>query len=52
MEMKLVTAVLVNRFDVQLAEGDDGSSLLQKMQDTFTAAPGPLGLVFTERKSS
>ena len=50
MELRLVTAILVHRFDVAFAPGETGERIFEEMHDTFTAAPGPLRLVFRERE--
>ena len=50
MEMRLVTAILISRFDVAFAPGETGKAIVEELHDTFTAAPGPLRLVFTERE--
>lgn len=49
MEMRLLTARLITKFDVAFAPGEDGSDLLQS-RDYFTATPNPLHLVFKMRK--
>ena len=48
MELRTVTARLVNRFDVSLAPGEDGQRLMYKTKDHFTTDPGSLDLVFKE----
>ena len=49
MELRIVTAMLVMRFDISLAPHEDGTSVLGNMKDTFTAQPGKLELVFERR---
>lgn len=48
MEMRVVTAKLVQRFDVALAPGEDGTKILYQTKDHFTVDLGDLNLVFTE----
>lgn len=49
MEMRLVTAHVLTRFDVSLAPGEDGYRLLNESHDHFTVTLAPLDLVFTPR---
>ena len=49
MELRIVTALLVSRFDIRFAPGEDGTALFRDMKDAFTAAPGDLRLVFDRR---
>ena len=49
MELRIVTAVLVAKFDVGFAPGDDGTELLEDTRDAFASAPGKLELVFRKR---
>lgn len=50
MELRTVISLLVTRFDVSLAPGEDGSTLLNDTKDTFTVRLGALQLVFVERE--
>ena len=50
MEVRLATALLVTKYDVELAKGEDGQDVERKMEDLFVATPGPLKLMFRERK--
>ncbi len=51
MEIRAVTAAVLARFDLGFAEGTGrGVAVVRDMGDQFTAAPGRLELVFTERK--
>jgi cytochrome P450 len=50
MELRMVTAGLVNAFDVTLAPKEDGAELLGS-KDQFTVATGPLSVLFTPKKS-
>jgi len=47
MELRTVVAMLVTRFDVHFAPGEDGSALLENVQDVFTVCLNDLDLVFT-----
>ncbi|KAF1349719.1 putative P450 monooxygenase [Delphinella strobiligena] len=47
MEMRLVTAHILTRFEVSLAPGEDGSRLRDQSRDHFTVTLAPLDLVFT-----
>ena len=49
MELRLVTAVIVQGFDITLAEGETGEKAEGEMQDSFTVVPGNLRLVFRRR---
>ena len=51
MEMRCVVAAVVKRFDVGFAdEAGGGVGFEEMVKDTFTAAPGALMVVFSERK--
>lgn len=45
-ELRTTTTKLVQRFEVSLAEGEDGSRLLWDSRDHFTMDPGSVDLVF------
>ena len=49
MELRAVVGLLITRFDVSLAPGEDGTDLLYGSKDTFTIRLGDLMLVFRER---
>ncbi|KAF2260598.1 putative benzoate 4-monooxygenase cytochrome P450 [Lojkania enalia] len=46
-EIRFVTALLVSKYHITLAPGEDGISVWKDMKDQFTAVPGKLELVFT-----
>lgn len=48
-EMRTVAAMLVLAFEVRLADGEDGSALLNESQDVFVMNLAPLRVVFEER---
>jgi cytochrome P450 len=48
-ELRTLTAQLLDRFEVTLAPGEDGSRLLRETKDHFTTGLAPLDLVFTKR---
>ena len=50
MELRTVIAKLLLEFDVQFAEGEDGSDLLEKTKDYFVLGVADLRVVFRERK--
>ena len=50
MELRIVAALLVAKFDVEFAPGDDGTELVEDCRDAFASAPGKLGLVFRARR--
>ena len=52
MEMRTIVSLLVTRFDVRLAPGEDGTTLIEHSKDTFTLRMGDLRLVFEERAGS
>ncbi|KAL8670626.1 MAG: hypothetical protein Q9168_004837 [Polycauliona sp. 1 TL-2023] len=49
-ELRLVTALLASKYDIRFAPGEDGTRCVEDMVDQFTAAPGELEVVFTERE--
>lgn len=49
MELRYVIALLVSRFEVSFAPGEDGSRVEGEMKDQFAAAPGRLDVVFKPR---
>lgn len=49
MELRTVTALLVHKYDVCLAPGEDGSDLLNNSLDAFTLFTKDLKLVFSKR---
>lgn len=50
MEIRLLTAQLIRKFDVRLADGETGDNLLWKTKDHFTLGLAELRLCFDERK--
>lgn len=50
MELRTVTALLVTKFNVSFAPGENGSALLDKSEDYFTIGLADLMLQFTPRK--
>ena len=50
LEVRLLIAQLVMRFDVGFAEGEDGRRLLEKSTDHFTMGLADMFLVFGRRK--
>jgi tryprostatin B 6-hydroxylase len=46
MELRITIAVLIAKFEVSLAPGEDGKEVTDKLRDTFTAQPGDLHLSF------
>jgi cytochrome P450 len=51
MEIRLLTTELLLRYDVRLAEGEDGSKLLKGTRDHFTLGLGDLMVLWEERKN-
>ena len=49
-ELRFVAALLVSKYDINFAPGEDGTRCWREMKDQFTAAPGKLELVFTRRE--
>ena len=49
MELRTVIANLVMRFDISLAPGENGCSLLEQTRDQFTTNSADLLLVFKVR---
>ena len=50
MELRTVTAALLDKFDISFAKGEDGRELLEETIDHFTLGLGGLWLKFEERK--
>ena len=50
LEIRLLTANLIRKFDVSLAPGEDGTKLLKESKDHFTLGLGDINMVFTKRK--
>lgn len=51
-ELRLVTARLVTQYDFRFADANNPGETISNIKDCFTALPGPLRLVFEERRSS
>jgi len=49
-ELRFMTALLVSKYDITFAPGEDGTRCWRDMKDQDTAAPGKLELVFTPRQ--
>ena len=49
-ELRYVTALLASKYDVSFAPGETGERVMEDMVDQFTASPGQLELVFSDRK--
>ncbi|OJJ07867.1 hypothetical protein ASPVEDRAFT_47061 [Aspergillus versicolor CBS 583.65] len=49
MQIRLLTAYLITKFDVRLAPGEDGQDLLLRSADHFTTGLAPLNLCFIKR---
>lgn len=49
-ELRVVVAMLFGRFDVRLADGEDGRRFREETRDTFVANLGELEVVFSERR--
>ncbi|KAL3442746.1 cytochrome P450 monooxygenase [Aspergillus insuetus] len=52
MELRLVAAEILTRYNVRFAEGQKPDVFLESCHDTFTLATGPLELVFEKRRES
>lgn len=50
-ELRFVTVLLVLKYEISFATGEDGSRVLEELRNQFTAAPGKLRLRFAKRKS-
>lgn len=50
LELRIVTALLVSKYNVHFAPGENGRCVEQDMLDQFTAKPGQLKIVFTSRE--
>jgi hypothetical protein len=49
MEIRTAVVLLLDKFDVKLADGENGARLFKQSKDCFSWVPGPLDLVFDER---
>ena len=49
MELRIVTSLLMSKYDVRFVDGDDGSGLERDTKDAFATVPGELRLVFQRR---
>ena len=49
LQLRVITALLVTKYDINFAPGEDGTRLFQDCKDVFTAAPGQLILEFKPR---
>jgi hypothetical protein len=52
MELRLVIALLVTKFSIEFAPGEDGERLLNESKDFFTISIAGLDLVFTPRAAA
>ena len=50
MILRIITASLVHHFDIDFAPGESKTAILDESYNTVTNNPGPLRLVFKERK--
>ena len=46
-----LVALLVSKYDIEFAPGEDGSRVIDDMTDAFTLNPGQLDLVLKLRKN-
>lgn len=44
-----MAVLLLDKFNVKFAPGEDGSRLFEQSKDCFSWVPGPMDLVFEER---
>ena len=51
-ELRFITALLVKKYVIGLAPGEDGKRMISDLRDQFTAAPGQLNLSFKLRKDT
>lgn len=49
MEIRTAVVLLLDKFDIKFANGEDGTTLFKESKDCFSWVPGPLKLVFKER---
>jgi len=52
MNVSHLVALLVSKYNIQFAPGDDGSRTIRDMRDNFTMNPGQLDLVFELREKN
>jgi len=51
MEIRTAIVLLLDKFDIKFADGEDGTKLFKESKDCFSWVPGPLNLVFNKRNS-
>lgn len=49
LEIRMVVAVLLKRYDMYFADGEDCCLMFENMRDVFTASPGKCELIFESR---
>lgn len=49
MEIRTAAVLLLDKFNITFAEGEDGTTLFKESKDCFSWVPGPLKLKFRER---
>lgn len=49
MELRYATTVLISKYNVTFAPGEDNHEVIENMTDSFTVDPGDLKIVWTER---
>ncbi|KAE9366630.1 cytochrome P450 [Stipitochalara longipes BDJ] len=47
LELRTIVALLVTKFNINFAPGDDGKEVVENLTDHFAATPGKLKLIFT-----
>ncbi|KAL8947425.1 MAG: hypothetical protein Q9222_006293 [Ikaeria aurantiellina] len=50
-ELRFVTALLIKKYTIGFAPGEDGTRMTRDLRDQFTAAPGELNLSFKLRET-
>jgi tryprostatin B 6-hydroxylase len=50
MQIRTIAAKIILNFDVQFADGEDGTKLLENSRDHFTLGLADLNLVFKKRR--
>lgn len=48
-QLRSVVALLVSKFDVRFAPGEEGVAVWRDLRDQYNAHPGKLEMVFTPR---
>ena len=49
LEVRIVTALLLMKYTIRFAPGEDCSAMFRDLKDVFTVSPGKCELIFEQR---